>query len=150
MANKGLEIYSVVGCDLDYSTDDGDVCIFRLELRSHYANGEETEDGVYRVEDEYGDEHIGTMQELFELQEDGEPIFTIDDFDEEYVFDEEIHQEPPFDYDDDYDTKWFTEYFFISKEEALKHYKEEIENAKKKKHIAGDYTNLLWYSSSPR
>jgi len=34
MASKELEIYNVVGCDLDYITDDGDVCIYRLELSS--------------------------------------------------------------------------------------------------------------------
>ena len=42
MVNIELEIYSVVGCDLDYSTDDGDVCIYRLEFRSHYCDVEET------------------------------------------------------------------------------------------------------------
>ena len=47
MASKELEIYSVVGCDLDYSTDDGDVCIYRLELRRYYCDVDEIEDGVY-------------------------------------------------------------------------------------------------------
>ena len=47
MVNKELEIYSVVGCDLDYTSDDGDVCIYRLELRTHYCSVDETDDGVY-------------------------------------------------------------------------------------------------------
>lgn len=147
--NKELEIYSVVGCDIDYSTDDGDICIYRLELRSHYSDVEETDDGVYRFESDWGDEHTGTMQELFELQQDGEEIFTMLDTDEEYVFDEGIHEVLPID-DDDYDTKWGSEEFFITKDEALKRYKEELEFAKNRKHSAGIYINLLWYSSSPR
>ena len=83
MASKELEIYSVVGCDLDYSTDDGDVCIYRLELRRYYCDVDEIEDGVYRFVDDWEDEQTGTMQELFELQEEGEEIFTMGDIDEE-------------------------------------------------------------------
>ena len=149
MVNIELEIYSVVGCDLDYSTDDGDVCIYRLEFRSHYCDVEETDDGIYSFESDFGDEHSGTMQELFELQEEGKEIFTLLDTDEEYVFNEGIYQESPID-DDDYDTKWSREEFFINKEDALKHYKEELEFAKNRKHSAGIYINLLWYSSSPK
>ena len=150
MASKELEIYSVVGCDLDYSTDDGDVCIYLLELRRNYCDVNEIDDGVYRFVDDFEDEHTGTMQELFELQQEGEEIFTMGDIDEEeFVYDGGIHQEPPID-DDDYDTKWGSEEFFISKEDALKHYKEEIEFAKNRKHSSGIYVNLLWYSSSPR
>ena len=150
MASKELEIYSVVGCDLDYSTDDGDVCIYRLELRRYYCDVDEIEDGVYRFVDDWEDEQTGTMQELFELQEEGEEIFTMGDIDEEvYVYDEGIYQETPID-DDDYDTKWGSEDFFISKEDALKHYRGVIEFAKNRKHSAGIYVNLLFYSSSPR
>jgi hypothetical protein len=149
MVNKELEIYSVVGCDLDYTSDDGDVCIYRLELRTLHCSVDETDDGVYCFKSDYGDELTGTIQELFELQEEGEEIFTMLDADEEYVFDEGIYQEPPID-DDDYDTKWGREEFFISKEDALKHYKEELEFAKNRKHSAGININLLWYSSNPR
>tara|TARA_B100000787_G_scaffold141091_1_gene110149 strand:+ start:2525 stop:2977 length:453 start_codon:yes stop_codon:yes gene_type:complete len=150
MANKELEIYSVVGCDLDYSKDNGDVCIYRLEFRSHCSDVEEIEDGVYRFESDWGDEHTGTMKELFELQEDGEEVFSISHLDEEYVFDEEIHQESPID-DEDCNINWDGEEFFISKEEAIKYYKEQLESAKNLKHSEGSaYENLLWYSASPR
>ena len=67
MVNKELEIYSVVGCDLDYTSDDGDVCIYRLELRTLHCSVDETDDGVYCFKSDYGDELTGTIQELFEL-----------------------------------------------------------------------------------
>ena len=56
MVNKELEIYSVVGCDLDYTSDDGDVCIYRLELRTLHCSVDETDDGVYCFKSDYGDE----------------------------------------------------------------------------------------------
>ena len=149
MAQKELTIYSVVGCDLDFITNNGDVCVYRIELRTLNCEAELLDNSKFKVESEWGDEHIGTIQELMEIQEDGEEIFTVSDVSEEYIFDEGTHPEPPID-DDGYDVKWGSEEFFIEKEKAIEFYKEEIEGLKYLKHSAGVYANLIWYSSSPR
>ena len=152
MAGTYLEIYSVVGCDMNFETDDGDVKIYRLEFRNYSIadEAEEVEEGIYKVESELGDEHTGSLKELFELHQDGEEIFTFNDIeDEKCVYDKEVHEEPPID-DDDYEIYWDREEFFINKEEALQFYKKKLNIAKEDKCDVGRDNGLISYYSKPR
>jgi len=144
MENIYLEIYSVVGCDLDYDTDEGDYCVFRIDFKNHVAEAKKIKDGIFKVTNSMGEEYIGTERELFEFHaNDGYSIFEPQDFEEEFAYDGSIHQEPPS--DEDYETDWGSEEFFINKEEALKYYKKELNSA-------ADYINegVYYYSSKPK
>ena len=148
METKYLEIFSVVGCDMDYETDDGDICIYRIDFRMYSVKVEVKEEGIYEFESDWGEVYKGTLEELLELQLDGEEVFSIDDVQEEYVYDEALHQEPPI--EDDYDTKWGSEEFFISKDEASKYCRDLANNAKTIRCSGGMYEGMLTYYSDPR
>jgi len=62
MKITNLKIYSVVGCDMDYYSDDGNICIYRLHFRTYYVEVEETEKGIYKFDSyvrigSFGEEH---------------------------------------------------------------------------------------------
>jgi hypothetical protein len=138
-----LQIYGVVGCDLDYTTEGGDICVFRIDFKTYETEAEEIKDGVFKVTTLWGDEHTGTIEELLELHTEGQEIFEVNNLEDEYAYDGGIHQEPPI--DEDYETDWDSEEFFINKEEALKYYKDELNSA-----AAQNINGIPSYSSKPK
>ena len=145
MKITNLKIYSVVGCDMDYYSDDGNICIYRLHFRTYYVEVEETGKGIYKF-DSYGDEFTGNLEEFLEEHENSGDIFSILDDDCEYVYDGNIHSVTPID-DEYYNTKWESEEFFISKEESMKFYNKELESYR---HSKDFNTDKYEYFSKPR
>ncbi|MDB2321642.1 hypothetical protein N9V34_01850 [Flavobacteriaceae bacterium] len=135
--SEELYVYSAVGCSMDYVVDgysadkpNLEIRVYRIELRKYCAEIKEIKDGVYKVEDLIGDDHLGTLEELVEFQNNGEEIFDLIDVENEiYVYDGEEHDEPPTENEVEH-VKWYSEEFFSSKDKALKYIKEELIDAK--------------------
>ena len=143
MKSVFIEIYGVVGCDLDYSTDDGDYCVFRIDFKTYEAEAKEIKDGVFSVTNSMGEENVGTIEELLEEHLSNDNSFEGLDMEDEYAYDGSIHQEPP--NDEDYETDWDSEEFFTKKEEALKYYKDELDRS-----AAYMNNGIHYYSSKPK
>ncbi|MDA8904611.1 hypothetical protein N9I95_02030, partial [Flavobacteriaceae bacterium] len=135
--SEELYIYSAVGCSMDYvvdgySTDKPnlDICVYRIELRIFCADVKEIKDGVYKLKDLIGDDHLGTLEELVEFQNNGEEIFDLTDVENKiYVYDGVEHNEPPTENEVEH-VKWYSEEFFSSKDKALKYIEGELIEAK--------------------
>ena len=128
-------IFSVVGCDLDWTNEENkDCCAYRLEFREYSANVINQEGAVYTVESEFGESYTGTKEELIEIHNDEGDIFYdigIGALNEMYVFQGEISEDEPTE-DEPTDIYWRNEYFFDNYEEAEIYFKEDLENAKSK------------------
>ena len=121
-----LTIYSVVPCDLDYSEENYDACVCRVDFKNFDVNIKDKKGEIYTVENDIDEEYSGTKDELFLLHSEGEEIFTMNDIiEEKYVFNGKILDDSPF--DDNYDTNWHMEEFFMSKKEASDYFQKTLE-----------------------
>ena len=121
-----LSIYSVVPCDLDYSEENYDACVCRIELRIFDVNIKDKKGEIYTVENDVDEEYSGTKDELFRIHTEEEEVFTMNDIiEEKYVYNGKILEDSPF--DDNYDTKWRMEEFFMSKKEAYDYFQKTLE-----------------------
>ena len=138
-----LSIFSVVGCDLNWTNEENkDCCAYRLDLRDYSANVINQEGAVYTVESEFGESYTGTKEELIKIHNDlefdgdGSIFYDMDISDVMYVFQGKIYAEDTEDGErlEDATTDIYcrNEYFFDNYEEAEIYFKEDLENAKSK------------------
>ena len=126
-------IFSVVGCDMDWTNKENkDCCAYRLDFREYSANVINQKGAVYTVESEFGESYTGTKEELIEIHNDEGGIFyDMDIIQEMYVFQGETINEYEWEIvDEPTDIYWRNEFEFDNYEEAEKYFKEDLENAK--------------------
>lgn len=131
--SKYLQVWGVLSSLMSFnvSENDVDLVIYRTELRNyiHSKNVNEIRKGIFEIENNNGEKFTGTVEELVEMQNEGEDIFELNSTDNEwYINDgEEIEHIPD---EEPYHIKWRSEIFFPTITKAIDFIKKDLKEAK--------------------